>query len=83
MSRQNRALKVMSAHSCLHIPSAHENARFAQGAPNIRKLLPAANAIVDYRALGSPAALRLELQRLNGDARAWEAKVGGKTPAWS
>lgn len=37
--------------------------------------LPAANAIVDYRALGSPAALRLELQRLHDDAKAWEAKV--------
>ena len=51
-----------------------------QGAPNIAKFLPAANAIVDYRALGSPAALRLELQRLNGDARAWEAKVGCANP---
>ncbi|KAK9826868.1 hypothetical protein WJX81_002023 [Elliptochloris bilobata] len=45
------------------------------GAPNIDAFLPDPEAIVDYRALGSPAALRTELLRLSSDAAAWNAKV--------
>ena len=48
----------------------------AQGAPNIDEFLPDKEAIIDYRALGSPAALRAELLRLGSDAAAWNAKVG-------
>ena len=46
-----------------------------QGAPNIDDFLPDKEAIIDYRALGSPAALRAELLRLGSDAAAWNAKV--------
>ncbi len=49
--------------------------RSRQGAPNIADFLPAAESIVDYRALGSPAALRRELLRLGGNEAAWNAKV--------
>lgn len=51
-----------------------------QGAPNVGQFLPAANAIIDYRKLGSPAELRLELQRLNSDGHAWAAKVRPSLP---
>ena len=46
-----------------------------QGAPNIGDFLPAPESIIDYRALGSPAALRRELLRLGSDAAAWNVKV--------
>lgn len=47
-----------------------------QGAPNIDEFLPDKEAIIDYRTLGSPAALRAELLRLGSNAAAWNAKVG-------
>lgn len=45
------------------------------GAPNIGDYIPDSNAIVDYAKLGSPEALKQELERLASDQEAYEEKL--------
>ncbi|CAL8464974.1 g4509 [Coccomyxa elongata] len=45
------------------------------GAPNIEDLLPDPDSIIDYRVLGSTAAVRKEILRVMGNKEVWESKV--------
>lgn len=49
------------------------------GAPNIHDFIPDNNSIVDYAKLGSPEALRDELERLASDEVAYTTKLVWKT----
>jgi hypothetical protein len=49
-----------------------------RGAPNIADFLPDPNAILDYDAFGSPAALASEMERLMRNRDAYEAKLAWK-----
>ena len=44
------------------------------GAPNIQEFIPSMDAIIDYRALGSPEALAVELRRLSANETAYLEK---------
>lgn len=49
------------------------------GAPNIDDYIPDSNAIVNYAILGSPEALKAELERLAADQELYEQKLLWKT----
>lgn len=49
------------------------------GAPNIEDYVPDSNAIINYARLGSPEALKAELERLAADQESYEQKLLWKT----
>lgn len=51
------------------------------GAPNVADFIPDRNAIIDYAKLGSPEALKAELERLAFDREAYEGKLRWKIAA--
>lgn len=51
------------------------------GAPNVADYIPDSNAIIDYAKLGTPEALKAELERLASDREAYEGKLRWKVAA--